>query len=139
MEAARAKLKADLDKELAHYQNLVESLGEDHPDLIAAREHLDALRGDIDQVDNRLANRAAGYVYVISNLGTMGANVVKIGMTRRLAPMDRVKELGDASVPFGFDVHALFFSDDAREIERSLHERFADQRANKVNLRREFF
>ena len=78
-------------------------------------------------------------MYVISNLGTMGANVVKIGMTRRLEPMDRVKELGDASVPFGFDVHALFFSDDAREIERSLHERFADQRVNKVNLRREFF
>ena len=65
--------------------------------------------------------------------------MVKIGMTRRLDPMDRVRELGDASVPFGFDVHALFFSDDAVTVEADLHRRFADRRVNRVNTRREFF
>lgn len=65
--------------------------------------------------------------------------MVKIGMTRRLEPMDRVRELGDASVPFSFDVHALFFSEDAVGVEAELHRRFAEQRVNKVNLRREFF
>lgn len=65
--------------------------------------------------------------------------MVKIGMTRRLDPMDRVRELGDASVPFGFDVHALFFTEDALDVERQLHGAFAQQRVNRVNLRREFF
>jgi hypothetical protein len=78
-------------------------------------------------------------VYVISNLGAFGDGVVKIGMTRRLNPMDRVRELGDASVPFLFDVHALFFSKDAVGIETMLHQHFAAQRVNLVNLRREYF
>lgn len=78
-------------------------------------------------------------MYVISNLGAFGEGVVKIGMTRRLEPMDRIRELGDASVPFTFDVHALFFSDDAVSIEAMLHREFAQQRINKVNPRREFF
>ena len=81
----------------------------------------------------------AGYVYVISNLGAFGPGMVKIGMTRRLDPMDRIRELGDASVPFNFDVHALFFSEDAVRVETDLHHRFADKRVNRVNLRREFF
>ena len=93
----------------------------------------------IDDVDYRAANQRAGYVYVISNIGALGAEVIKIGLTRRLEPMDRVRELGDASVPFGFDVHALFFSDDAVGIEAEMHRRFADRRVNRVNLRREFF
>ncbi len=76
----------------------------------------------------------AGYVYVISNLGSFRPGIVKIGMTRRLEPMDRVRELGDASVPFGFDVHALFFSDDAVGVEAELHRRFAHARVNRVNL-----
>lgn len=76
---------------------------------------------------------------MISNLGAFGERVVKIGMTRRLEPMDRVRELGDASVPFRFDVHALFFSDDAVGIEQAMHERLSDRRVNRVNLRREFF
>ncbi|WOH20569.1 DUF4041 domain-containing protein [Paenarthrobacter sp. GOM3] len=90
-------------------------------------------------VERRAANIRAGYVYVISNIGAFGENMVKIGMTRRLEPMDRVNELGDASVPFRFDVHALFYSDDAVATEGMLHRTFAEQRVNKVNLRREFF
>jgi T5orf172 domain len=76
------------------------------------RAHLDRLGADIAAVDARAANTRAGYVYVISNIGSFGDQVVKIGMTRRLEPMDRVRELGDASVPLRFDDHALVFSDD---------------------------
>src|SRR5699024_11338683 len=89
--------------------------------------------------DYRAVNIRAGYVYVISNIGAFGEGVVKIGMTRRLEPMDRVRELGDASVPFTFDVHAMFFSEDAVSVEAALHREFADQRINQVNQRNEFF
>lgn len=80
-----------------------------------------------------------GHVYVISNIGSFGDNVLKIGMTRRLEPMDRIRELGDASVPFPFDVHAMIFSDDAPSLETQLHNTFADCQINKVNPRKEFF
>ncbi|MGD9660209.1 MAG: DUF4041 domain-containing protein [Porticoccaceae bacterium] len=80
-----------------------------------------------------------GHVYVISNIGSFGDHVYKIGMTRRLDPMDRVKELGDASVPFSFDVHAIIFTDDAPAMEAELHRKFSHQRVNAVNLRKEFF
>ena len=76
---------------------------------------------------------------MISNIGSFGKDVYKIGMTRRLDPMERVRELGDASVPFNFDVHALIFSDDAPALEAALHRRFEDEKVNKVNSRREFF
>lgn len=85
------------------------------------------------------ANGKAGYVYVISNLGSFGDNMFKVGMTRRLNPMERVDELGDASVPFKFDVHALMFSNDAVGLEQKLHEVLERQRVNKINLRKEFF
>ena len=98
---------------------------------------------DIDEAieanDYRAANIRAGYIYVISNIGAFGPNMVKIGMTRRLEPRDRVRELGDASVPFLYDTHALFFSDDAVTLENELHKAFADRRVNHVNERREFF
>lgn len=81
----------------------------------------------------------SGHVYIISNVGSFGEDVLKIGMTRRLEPEDRIKELGDASVPFTFDVHAMIRSDDAPTLERSLHERFDEFRVNKVNYRKEFF
>ena len=103
------------------------------------RSDLDEIDRSIEEVDYRAANVRAGYVYVISNIGAFGDRVVKIGMTRRLDPLDRVRELGDASVPFGFDVHALFFSEDAVGIEAELHRRLADRRVNRVNRRREFF
>jgi hypothetical protein len=80
-----------------------------------------------------------GHVYVISNVGSFGENVFKIGMTRRLEPLDRVKELGDASVPFSFDVHAMLYSEDAPALEKDLHRRFNRETVNKVNPRKEFF
>lgn len=80
-----------------------------------------------------------GYVYIISNVGSFGENVVKIGLTRRLDPNDRVIELGDASVPFGFDTHAMIYSENAPALEASLHNRFKDRRVNEVNMRKEFF
>lgn len=94
-----------------------------------------------DQKDKivELQNGKAGNVYVISNIGSFGENVFKIGMTRRLEPMERVNELGSASVPFPFDVHSMIFSDDAVGLETKLHHLLNDQRVNKVNLRKEFF
>lgn len=80
-----------------------------------------------------------GHVYIISNAGSFGENVYKIGVTRRLEPLDRVKELGDASVPFPFDVHAMIMSEDAPALEKTLHDQFALSRVNKVNRRKEFF
>ena len=81
----------------------------------------------------------AGYVYIISNEGSFGQNIYKIGMTRRLEPLDRVRELSSASVPFAFDVHALIWSDDAPALESMLHKKFALSQVNKVNFRKEFF
>lgn len=81
----------------------------------------------------------AGHVYVISNIGSFGENVYKLGMTRRLEPLDRVKELGDASVPFSFDVHAMIWSDDAPRLEAQLHKVFVRSQVNKINPRKEFF
>lgn len=81
----------------------------------------------------------SGYVYIISNIGSFGEDIVKIGLTRRLNPDDRVKELGDASVPFGFDTHAIIYSDEAPALESALHKEFADRRVNTSNLRKEFF
>lgn len=98
-----------------------------------------ALESEEKLIDYREQNAKAGYVYVISNIGAFGEGVYKIGMTRRLEPMDRVDELGDASVPFWFDVHAMVFSDNAPALEAKLHERFSAGRLNKVNGRKEFF
>lgn len=86
-----------------------------------------------------LQNGKAGYVYIISNLGSFGENIFKIGMTRRLEPQERVNELGSASVPFNFDVHSFIFSDDAVNLETEIHRRLDSQRVNKVNKRKEFF
>ncbi|TCB67424.1 DUF4041 domain-containing protein [Acinetobacter sp. ANC 4216] len=81
----------------------------------------------------------AGHVYVISNIGSFGDDVLKLGMTRRLEPMDRIRELGDASVPFTFDVHAMIYSEDAPTLEKKLHHHFNHERVNKVNYKKEFF
>lgn len=112
-------------------------------DLRARIEEVQASKDELDReekvIDYREQNAKAGYVYVISNVGAFGEGVYKIGMTRRLDPMERVDELGDASVPFWFDVHALVFSENAPALEAKLHERFAAGRLNKVNGRKEFF
>lgn len=101
--------------------------------------HLDDISEKLEDMDYRQANQKAGYVYIISNIGSFGEGVFKIGMTRRLDPMERVYELGDASVPFMFDVHAMIFSDDAPKLEAALHHAFSDRRVNMVNNRREYF
>jgi hypothetical protein len=133
--------RARLEKERQHYLNALAALeaNGDEEGIARLRDQLAEVDRAIEDVDYRAANIRAGYVYVISNVGSFGPDVVKIGMTRRLEPLDRVRELGDASVPFRFDVHALFFSEDAVGIESSLHARFAEQRINRVNMRREFF
>jgi len=130
-----------LDKERAHLANAIAALQSngDEAGRAVLEEKLQTLDKAIEQNDFRVANIRAGYVYVISNRGSLGCNMVKIGMTRRLEPLDRVRELGDASVPFPFDVHALFFSEDAVTLETSLHQAFASSRVNMVNERREFF
>ncbi len=97
-----------------------------------------ALDGEEKLINYRDQNAKAGYVYVIFNSGAF-PDVYKIGLTRRLEPLERIDELGDASVPFWFDVHALVFSDNAPVLEAKLHERFATGRMNKVNGRKEFF
>ncbi|CDF85679.1 archaeal/vacuolar-type H+-ATPase subunit I [Pseudomonas knackmussii B13] len=116
---------------------------EERAPLLAKLAEVQAVRAKLETeeklIDYREQNAKAGYVYVISNVGAFGEGVYKIGMTRRLEPMDRVDELGDASVPFWFDVHAMVFSDNAPALEAKLHERFAAGRLNKVNGRKEFF
>lgn len=137
LEAQRARLE----KEKAHYESIllrVEELGNEDRAL-EIRHQLTEIESGIADVEYRQANQRAGYVYVISNIGSFGERMVKIGLTRRLDPMDRVRELGDASVPFGFDVHTLFFSEDAVTVEAELHRRFANERVNRINNRREFF
>ena len=97
---------------------------------------------DVEQKKDDIIKRQngkAGNVYIISNLGSFGENIFKVGMTRRLEPMDRVKELSDASVPFMFDVHSFIFSDDAVALEQKLHSILQKNRVNKINLRKEFF
>ncbi len=136
-----ARQKEQLEKERAHYLSTLATLEAkgDAEGAQRVRDRLADVDKAIEDVDYRAANIRAGYVYVISNVGSFGRDVVKIGMTRRLEPMDRVNELGDASVPFRFDVHALFFADDAVSIETKLHQRFDEHRINKINMRREYF
>ena len=93
----------------------------------------------IADLDYREANQRAGYVYIISNIGSFGEDVYKIGMTRRLNPQERIDELSGASVPFKFDVHALIFTDDAPRLESALHRAFENRKLNLINPRREFF
>lgn len=139
-----------IDKEQTHYKNALQKLlnqieasSSPSEDLLQKKaeleSQLEAIDKKIKELDYREANQRAGYVYVISNIGAFGENVYKIGMTRRLDPQDRVDELGDASVPFNFDVHAMIFSDDAPALEAALHKAFENRKVNMINQRREFF
>lgn len=129
LEKAKKELEKASDKEV---QALNEKLKELEEKLKAAQE-----------LKERALSRAqitkSGNVYIISNIGSFGKNVFKIGMTRRLEPFDRVKELGDASVPFSYDVHAMIYSDDAPSLEYKLHQHFGNNRVNLINNRKEFF
>lgn len=157
-EREQAKLQKEIEeqrkeviKEQKHYQTAkekyvkeLESCSEERKDELLEKiksidEHLNEIDTDLKNIDYREANKRAGYVYIISNIGSFGENVYKIGMTRRLDPQDRVDELGDASVPFTFDVHAMIFSDDAPTLENNLHKEFDDRKVNMVNGRKEFF
>jgi T5orf172 domain len=99
-----------------------------------AKAHANVLRAQAMAEKTR-----SGYVYIISNVGSFGDGVVKIGLTRRLDPADRIRELGDASVPFIFDTHAVIYSDDAPALERAIHTEFEPTRVNAQNRRKEFF
>lgn len=144
--------RAKIDKERRHFMGALQKLQvrmqastdeKERGEIQTRIDELSSQNSKLDEeerlLDYREQNGRAGYVYVISNIGAFGEGVFKIGMTRRLEPMDRVDELGDASVPFRFDVHALVFSDDAPRLEAKLHAHFAAGRINKVNGRKEFF
>jgi hypothetical protein len=137
MELAAARER--LDKERSHLLTVLEKVRATGGSDVELERKITAVDEAIAANDYRAANIRAGYVYVISNRGAFGDHVVKIGLTRRLEPLDRIYELGDASVPFPFDVHAIFFSEDAVSLESELHACFAQQRVNFANPRKEFF
>lgn len=130
-----------LEKERKHLENVQKALLDKGEVEAAAnlQSELDSVVAGIEGVHEREANIRAGYVYVISNVGAFGPKMVKIGMTRRLEPAERVLELGDASVPFRYDTHILYYSPDAVTLETALHRALSDRRVNRVNMRREFF
>ena len=148
-EIAEAKKKTEKDEadKLAALEVARKQLADEHGKHNEKLEALVAkLETELQSAIDRKAKATAraqltksGHVYVLSNIGTMGDNVFKIGMTRRLEPLERVKELGDASVPFPFDVHTMIYSEDAPTLENELHKRFDSRRVNLVNLRREYF
>lgn len=142
--------KKKIENEELKYNNEIEKLKEQLK--ASADEESKALNAKILELQAKLAdvtikkdnivqlqNGKAGNVYIISNLGSFGENVFKVGMTRRIDPQDRVNELGNASVPFKFDVHSFIFSEDAVGLESKLHSILNDKRVNKVNMRKEFF
>lgn len=137
MELAAAREK--LEKQRAHLVTVIDKLKASGEEDLELERKLADVDNAIAQNDFRAANIRAGYVYVISNVGAFGQHVVKIGLTRRLEPLDRVTELGDASVPFRFDVHTIYFSEDAVTLEAELHAHFAKRRVNWANDRKEFF
>ena len=151
-ERARAKEEAEAQremrqakekqlKEVMHYESLVEQIrdSQDEEAVAQAEQMLEEAREKLEDVESTIANVRAGYVYVLSNPGSFGEGVVKIGMTRRLNPEERVRELGSASVPFRFSVHAMIFSKDAVGLENRLHKHFGEHRVNLVNMRKEYF
>jgi T5orf172 domain/Domain of unknown function (DUF4041) len=148
------KLIRDMERaeeEEAQYQRLLDKAKAEAQSIVGPR--LDAFTDQIKMLERDLAKAHAnvlraqamaektrsGYVYIISNVGSFGDNVVKIGLTRRLDPADRIRELGDASVPFIFDTHAVIYSDDAPALERAIHTEFEPTRVNAQNRRKEFF
>jgi hypothetical protein len=133
-----------LEKLMKDVRDKMQAASEEEKSLYEAKiKELEQKWKEAEEKNQRALSMAqqtrSGHVYVISNVGSFGENVFKIGLTRRLEPMDRIKELGDASVPFEFDVHAMIYNEDAPKLENILHQVFADFYVNKVNLRKEFF
>ena len=116
-----------------------EQLDELKKQLADAEQEAEEARLAAERTKSMAEQTKRGHIYIISNLGSFGKDMYKVGMTRRLEPMDRVKELGDASVPFTFDVHAMISSDNAPALEAALHRQLSDYRVNRVNFRKEFF
>lgn len=145
------RVKVEAEKEELFFEKALEKAkreiekksGDEREAYIAKIREMEAQLAEAHAKKERAISQAEqtkrGHVYVISNIGSFGENVLKIGMTRRLDPMDRIWELGDASVPFEFDVHAMIFSEDAPNLEKSLHAHFTQKRTNQINLRKEFF
>ena len=125
----KARAEAQKDAENAELQERIAEL----------ERSLEDATSQAERAKSMAEQTRVGHVYIVSNIGSFGENVVKIGMTRRLNPDDRVKELGDASVPFIFDTHAMIYTDDAPAMETELHRRFHARRVNAVNMRKEFF
>jgi hypothetical protein len=151
-ERIKAELKEKreiISKEKSHYSNELNNLSvmlskdpqnEEIIDKINKYQiKLEEIELNLKDLDYRESNKRAGYVYIISNIGSFGENIFKIGMTRRLEPLDRVRELGDASVPFQFDTHALIFSEDAPSLENAIHKALENKKVNMKNSRKEFF
>ncbi len=133
--------KEKLNKELMHHQSILAKASESGDTKVVEVENqkIAEIQSGINGVEERSANIRTGYVYVISNIGSFGEEIMKIGLTRRLDPEERIQELSDASVPFKFDIHALIFHTDAVSLEKQLHQELEKLRVNKVNLRKEFF
>lgn len=143
--------KQKIEKEQRHFNQIIAELKARMESAAAAEreqyqaklkeyeDQLAVVNKDMAEVQFREQSTRAGYVYIISNIGSFGEHVFKIGVTRRLEPQERIDELGDASVPFEFDVHAMIFSEDAPKLEDALHDHFADRAINKINTRKEFF
>lgn len=146
LEQERKKVEAEENKYRQEIERITAQMQQAHDaELEELRKRLDEMNSLVAKVEEKkeeiinLQNGKAGTVYVISNIGSFGDHVYKIGMTRRIDPQDRVNELGDASVPFPFDVHSFIFSEDAVALETALHHELDSRRVNKVNLRKEFF
>jgi CII-binding regulator of phage lambda lysogenization HflD len=147
LEEERKKVEAEEEKyknEISSIQNKL-SEAKDQALIKQLEERIAKIQSQLTEVEKKkedivkLEHGQAGHIYVISNLGSFGENVFKIGMTRRLDPQERIDELGDASVPFRFDVHSKIFSNTATELEAQLHKKLHNNRVNKINLRKEFF
>ena len=151
LQAEIANRRKQLEKDRKHFKQMLANVEEiiktaspDEIDKLKSQlsEYQDKL-SELDEIeediDYREGHATAGYVYIISNIGAFGEDVYKIGVTRRLEPTDRIRELGSASVPFQFDVHALIFSEEAFALESELHNKFAKYKVNKVNGRKEYF
>jgi hypothetical protein len=133
--------KEKLNKELQHHQAVLSKADETGNLELQeeAKAKIAEVESSISGVEERVANIRTGYVYVISNIGSFGESVLKVGLTRRIDPEERIQELSDASVPFKFDIHAIIFSADAVSLEKQLHQELDKYRLNKVNTRKEFF
>lgn len=146
LEQERKKIESEEQKYKQEIERITTQMQQAHDnELEKLRKRLEEMNSMINKVEEKkaeiinLQNGKAGTVYIISNIGSFGDQVFKVGMTRRLEPQDRVNELGDASVPFPFDVHSFIFSEDAVALETALHHELNSRRVNKVNLRKEFF